>query len=358
MYKLIIADDEALMRAGLYYRNDWNSMGFEVVAVLEDGSDVLEFLEEQRADVLLADISMYRVSGLEVAKVIREKYPWMKVVLLSVYQEFEYAREAVRCRVHEYLLKPVDYDKLKLVFENIKLELDALKQEELLMQDIGKLEYAQIVDIAKRVTDAVLGKDNEKWVAYAYLRNIINNTSMENRIIVIRKVISSLLERVHDMAPGIKWDFEDKLHEMDFDGDQDIGDERELISLLCLVNNEILSHALITSKKKSSDTCILKACNWIENHLGEEFTYEDVADFVHLSPRHFIRCFRKAVGETFSDYVLRLRMEAAKRLAEENVMHLEDISLAVGYRDGKYFQQLFKKYVGCSIKEYRNGGNI
>lgn len=136
MYKLIIADDEALMRAGLYYRNDWNSIGFEVVAVLEDGSDVLEFLEEQRADVLLADISMYRVSGLEVAKVIREKYPWMKVVLLSVYQEFEYAREAVRCRVHEYLLKPVDYDKLKQVFEDIKLELDALKQEELLMARI------------------------------------------------------------------------------------------------------------------------------------------------------------------------------------------------------------------------------
>ena len=70
--------NEALIRAGLYYRNDWNAMGYEVMAMLEDGGDVLKLLEEQRADVLLTDICMYQVSGLEVAKMIQEKYPWMQ----------------------------------------------------------------------------------------------------------------------------------------------------------------------------------------------------------------------------------------------------------------------------------------
>ena len=91
MYKLIIADDEALARAGLYYLVDWNAIGYEVVGVFEDGKEILTYLEDKRADVVLADISMYQVTGLEVAGVIREKYPWMKVVLLSGYQEFEYA---------------------------------------------------------------------------------------------------------------------------------------------------------------------------------------------------------------------------------------------------------------------------
>ena len=110
MYRVIIADDEPLIRAGLYYRNDWNAMGFEVAALLEDGSDVLKLLEKERADVLLTDICMFQVSGLEAAGQIREKYPWMKVVLLSGYREFEYAREAMRCQVYEYLLKPIDYE--------------------------------------------------------------------------------------------------------------------------------------------------------------------------------------------------------------------------------------------------------
>ena len=116
MYRVIIADDEPLIRAGLYYRNDWNAMGFEVAALLEDGSDVLKLLEKERADVLLTDICMFQVSGLEAAGQIREKYPWMKVVLLSGYREFDYAREAMRCHVYEYLLKPIDYEKLRSVF--------------------------------------------------------------------------------------------------------------------------------------------------------------------------------------------------------------------------------------------------
>lgn len=104
MYKVIIADDEPLIRAGLGFRNNWEAMGFEVAAILEDGTDVMKFLESNRADVLLTDICMYQMSRLEVAEKVRTLYPWMKVVLLSGYKEFEYARQAMRCQVYEYLI--------------------------------------------------------------------------------------------------------------------------------------------------------------------------------------------------------------------------------------------------------------
>ena len=138
MYRLIIADDEPLIRAGLYYRNDWNQLGFEVAAMLEDGSDVLKYLENERVDVLLTDICMYQVSGLEAAAQIREKYPWMKIVLLSGYREFEYAREAIRCQVYEYLLKPIDYEKLRHVFAQIKMELDRPTGRKPCLEALGK----------------------------------------------------------------------------------------------------------------------------------------------------------------------------------------------------------------------------
>lgn len=343
MYKLIIADDEAFIRAGLAYGIDWKSMGFEVVAVLEDGSDVLEFLEEQRADVVLADISMYQVTGLEVANVIREKYPWMKVVLISGYREFEYAREALRCKVYEYLLKPIDDEKLNSIFAQIKSELDMLKREELLMENLDKMEYMRILEVAKRIVSAVLGESEEKWIAYAYLKNILNNTSPENRKVIVDKILKSLLERIREIAPEIVLDLERKL------------DQNDLVDILSWINNEITIKRNRTGGKRGGDECMIEACNWIENHLGEEFTYLDVANFVHLSPRQFIRRFQKAVGKIFSDYVFELRMEAAKKLAEDNVVNLEDIGFLVGYRDGKYFKQLFKTYAGCSIKEYRKG---
>lgn len=355
MYKLIIADDEALVRAGLYYWNDWNAIGFEVVALLEDGSDVLKFLEEQRADVVLADISMYQVTGLEVANVVREKYPWMKVVLLSGYQEFEYAREAVRCRVYEYLLKPIDYDELNSVFREIKKELDMFKQEELLMGNLDKMEYMRILEVAQMVVSAVLGESEEKWIAYAYLRTIMNNTSPENRKLVGGKIFELLLEKVHEIAPKIALDLEYKINDVRASYFHDADDKKDLIEILSWINDEITIHVQGAGSKCERDDSMVKACKWIKNHLGEEFTYQDVANFVHLSPRHFIRRFQKEVGETFSDYVYHLRMETAKKLAEDKVINLDDVGLLVGYRDGKYFKQLFKSYTGYSIKEYRNG---
>ena len=149
MYRVIIADDEPLIRAGLYYRNDWNAMGFEVAALLEDGSDVLKLLEKERADVLLTDICMFQVSGLEAAGQIREKYPWMKVVLLSGYREFEYAREAMRCHV---------YEKLRSVFAQIKTELDEAAHEEQLLQSFGEEEYDQILSLTRAVAGSVMGE--------------------------------------------------------------------------------------------------------------------------------------------------------------------------------------------------------
>ena len=181
MYRLIIADDEALIRAGLLYRNNWSEMGFEVVATLEDGSDVIEFLEKERADVVLADICMYSVSGLEVAKVIREKYPWMKVVLLSVYQEFEYAKEAMYYNVYDYLLKPVDYDKLREVFVKIKKELDGGRQTELLISQFGENEYELTIQLLKKMSLAIKEEEKEKWRAYENMRQVIHNAPVERK---------------------------------------------------------------------------------------------------------------------------------------------------------------------------------
>lgn len=354
MYRLIIADDEELIRTGLYYRNDWKAMGFDVVATLEDGSDVLEFMENERIDVLLTDICMYQVTGLEVAKIIQEKYPWVKVVLLSGYREFEYAREAIRCGVYEYLLKPIDYEKLKSIFMKIKLELDQTAQEEYLLKRFGEEEYDQVLQLIRLVTDSVMGEGGENWRAYARLKPVLRNSPVEIRDIVVKRMLKTLQTKLSQKDPVLADAFAQKLKNVQMLQSSEVFDS-SLVELFQQLNDELISKNLISQTRSEGSVYIHRARGYIGNHLGEDFTYKDVADFVHLSPRHFIRLFRSETGETFSDYVFRTRMEVAIRLLEEKNIRLEDVGHAVGYHDEKYFQQLFKKYTGCSLSEYQQG---
>jgi len=130
MYKLIIVDDEKAIRNGIKDYFDWKSMNLEVVALFEDGKEALSYLEKNEVDVVLTDIEMAEVSGLELAKHIHENSLPQKVVIISGYKEFEYARQAVQYGVEYYLLKPIKIDEVKRVFTKISRDLDELKKED------------------------------------------------------------------------------------------------------------------------------------------------------------------------------------------------------------------------------------
>lgn len=348
MYQLIIADDEPLIRAGLFYRPYWNAMGFEVAAMLEDGSEVLDWLEKHRADVLLADIRMYQTSGLEAAKVIHEKYPWMKVVLLSGYKEFEYAREAMRYGVYEYLLKPVDYDRLQEVFEAIRQEFDRANHEEALLRSFGQESYEQALNLIRGVADSMLGEGEEVWIAYAYLKPVLNNAPPEIREVIVRRLLELLQGELARKDETLAEEFRRRLSGLELNA----GKENDTLSRVFVeLKDELIARNLIPVSRKMTDDSIAKACNYIRNHLGN-VSYQEAAEFVHLSPRHFIRRFRNETGETFSDYVTRVRMESAVRLLQEGEVVPDDVGETVGYHDEKYFQKLFREYTGMTLREF------
>ena len=130
MYKLIIVDDEKAIRNGIKDYFDWESMNFEVVALFEDGKEALAYIEQEEVDVVLTDIEMAEVSGLELAKHINEAGLPQKVVIISGYKEFEYARQAVHYGVEYYLLKPIKMEEVTQVFTKISEDLDATAKED------------------------------------------------------------------------------------------------------------------------------------------------------------------------------------------------------------------------------------
>ena len=127
MYHLMIADDEEKIRNGIANYFPWHELGFEVVCLAEDGQEAFDYIlsGESVVDIILCDIMMPRVSGLDLLEILRENgMQELRVVLLSGYAEFEYARRAMAYGVKDYLLKPTRYQELARVFGRIREELD------------------------------------------------------------------------------------------------------------------------------------------------------------------------------------------------------------------------------------------
>ena len=130
MYKLVIVDDESKIRLGLMNHYPWVELGFEVVGNFADGRMALDFMNENRVDVVLTDIRMPVMTGIELAQQIRERHPHTNVIFLSGYADFDYARQAIVNSVKDYILKPVKYDNIMSVFNLMKQELDLVNPTE------------------------------------------------------------------------------------------------------------------------------------------------------------------------------------------------------------------------------------
>lgn len=166
MYKMIIADDEKIIRMGLKNIVDWNALGFEVTELFADGQEVIEYLNFVVPDVIMTDIKMSHVSGLDVAKYVFENHLPCKVVLVSGHQEFELAVQGLKYGVFDYLLKPTSVDALEKTFVKLKEDLDKQKIEnEKLRADHERMEEAIPLLEEHFFQDLVMGVvDSEEYI--------------------------------------------------------------------------------------------------------------------------------------------------------------------------------------------------
>lgn len=113
MYKIVLADDEPIIIRGLKKLIDWEKVNAEVVGEAQDGKGLLEVAERERPDIIISDIAMPGMTGLDVIRVINERKWNIKVIFLSGYQEFSYAKEAISSHAVDYLLKPAGKEELE-----------------------------------------------------------------------------------------------------------------------------------------------------------------------------------------------------------------------------------------------------
>lgn len=124
MYNVLIADDESSVVTGLCSIIDWNALGFHVRGTAKDGEEALSILMEGGYNLVVTDIRMPGMDGLELAEAVHSRRPSVRMLVISGYSDFNYARSAIKYGVNGYLLKPIDREELMQYVAAIKEELD------------------------------------------------------------------------------------------------------------------------------------------------------------------------------------------------------------------------------------------
>ena len=123
-YTMLLVDDEEEVIQVIRKKIDWERLGFSVIGHAGNGVKAFEMVEEFQPDVVMTDIKMPYMDGIELAGRIKAEYPATKILFFTGFDEFEYAREAVHLEAEEYILKPVNSIELTNVFTQLKTKLD------------------------------------------------------------------------------------------------------------------------------------------------------------------------------------------------------------------------------------------
>ena len=393
-YKALVADDEYIIRRGILgFISKYDD--FEVVAEAEDGEEAYEYAKALDIDVFFVDINMPFLNGLEFIEKLKALNPKAVVVVITGYDRFEYAREALRLGTFDYLLKPVMEEPFDKMIQEIREHLVQEKKEnkyldwakkqleksrEYLISDYlkgmldGHFSDEEIaersvylgIDIPEDFTitviylDYKIGKDpNEIWtedllffvaenVAGEMLNDLDNKNSCQdsygNLVVISKRVESEEAQEQMEVYSKVLENHAPVKCMVTQKSGRGWGN----ISVLYL---EAVSE---NENAKGGSAVIKDIKQFVENHYGQEsFSLQDAADCAGLSVQYLSKLFKKEMGITFVDYVTSVRMRKALELMRDDELKIYEITEKTGYSTQHYFSNVFKKSMGVSPAEYR-----
>lgn len=199
--KVVILDDEYIIRDGLC-SFPWNDYGCQVAGSAEDGLEGLELVEKHRPDIILSDIKMPEMDGLTLSARVKERFPETEIILLTGYDDFEFAQQALRIGVAEYLLKPVDFREMHSVVEKVCkriLEREKKKTDYIVLREKYRKAMPHMVD--KAISDMVFGRLKDKKDMREMIRRL--NLRLDSYLAVYGRIINGGEEAEVKLEPGL-----------------------------------------------------------------------------------------------------------------------------------------------------------
>ncbi|AKN30850.1 histidine kinase [Clostridium carboxidivorans P7] len=401
MYRLLIADDEARIRKGLRNSINWAELDIEIAGEAEDGEIALKLVKELNPHIIMLDICMPFLNGLELIKKLKNVNKKSIIIIVTGYDQFEYMHEALKLKVFDYILKPVNRENLKdtilkAIQELSKIErkrnyldwtskqvdenLNSLRQVFFNNWFNGKLSYEDILEELKflkinfsKCIGMVTIKVVEKFKMELYVRNwdrellnfaiiniaydLLKNFKPEaafvdenNNIIIFTNLCNSsewydlgnkLEEKVYSYLGYIVVTEQEKILNV-------INEVKDTYSkLVCKINEKIQCKPVVLLTMKYINT----------NYNVNDLNLQGVAEQFNVSSSYLSKLIKQEIGISFSDYLTNIRIKKAICFMEDPKMKIYEVAEAVGYSNQHYFCKAFKKVIGVSPTEYR-GGNV
>ena len=356
-YRVVIIDDEPWTREVLRSLGEWDRLGLMIGGEASDGESGLALIRQLRPDIVLTDIKMPLMSGLELVAALRREDTRARVIMVSGYDDFGYVRSAMRMDVTDYLLKPVKAAELNAQLQKCIDQLDrALPGGP--AQDVSGFMDAPWVQRYMPLRAALqaqltAGDTAALAASFAKIENVITPPPNRALLIALYYDLVGMLER-HVVAAGYRIGEVVAGGGIVFSGDTSLS---EVLGRVQAQYAEALERleALIRSRRSLSMTQVE---SYVQAHAAQGVTLEQTARQFFVTPEYLSRAFKAHAGQGFSEYAMGLRMEKAKELLASGAP-AKELHTALGFSEQANFYRVFKRYFGVTPgemqKKFKNG---
>ena len=408
--KVFLVDDEIVVREGIRESFPWEETPYVLVGEAPDGEMALPMIRDTNPDIVITDIRMPFMDGIELCRIMRAQMPWIGVVVLSGYDEFEYARQCIQLGVREYLLKPINSEALKGALDKVSSQLEAERNTfehaaslRARMESGGKLVKEKLVgslfnneaaeedapEVLRQlsamggavpapfytVIDAAFTPISEGQAVASELSEGTGGTVLPSpgrvgtRFLISGETAEDVEERAYSFATTL-------VRELEHAGATEtragigeiVGKPEEIFRSFKTARH--IRHLLVERTDETSiilgvremgepadektPAVISEAKLYMSLHFtNPNLMLQDVAKAVSMSGSRFSTVFSQQTGQTFTEYLMYLRLSKAKELLRTTNERSSQIAREVGYNDSHYFSYIFKKNTGITPSEYR-----
>lgn len=333
MCYVLIVDDELRTCEGIRRHVQWEKLGIADIRAFSDTAAALAFAQTEEIALLITDIRMPGMTGIEFAGRVRELHPNCNLIFISAYADREYYKAAIKMQAIDYIEKPVDVAELTNAIARAFANYSASRGN--VREEYGAA-FAEAV-----------GQGNllSAWEALSEFFRSAESRNMEIEQVRrwCRSASGALLEAAFGHQDGV---FRDSIvHES-------LGEVENADALKALME-QLLSVLMQESVRSTSDRMIQTVIVHCAINLDRtDLVVAQLARKVYITPNYLSSIFRKEMGQTISQFILHARMEMAKWLLADHGLTRSDVARRVGVGDVNYFSKLFKKVTGTSPSDY------
>jgi len=359
MISILIVDDEALIRDTLIHHIQWEELGIGCVLEAKDGEEALALIKQQTPDILLTDIKMPHVNGIELACSVRRSFPDVMLVFLSGHTDKEYLMEAIHLHVDGYIEKPLNLTEIKEKMSALANECRTRRRyKEASLSFYGKqlgekerntrffeLSQTTLLQFRKSL------KNENRDTAIREIRAIINDIreSEGTPPVYVRNVFAQFAVEIQNAAARSGAD------QTMSECSRYINDADKASSFDVLEQGVVrIVHSFFDEISSLDLNPVSVVNSYIQkNYTNSTITVEKIAADLFFNTSYLCTIYKQQTGTTINQALRAVRIKAACDLLMHSNCKLYEIGAMVGYPNGKYFTRVFLKETGFSPREYR-----